>query len=146
MTMRVFIALTIAIGLLSCSGGATLHSGGPERELMSVATLLERAEDFHEFNVVVTGFLTLEWESCVLWQDRIAFEQENTALALWVNIANGACFDVHMHDVHVARDAVIGGTFSATDMGHLFLFGGTIRNPELVAPNDPVLDAMLRGQ
>lgn len=118
-----------AIGAVTGSGSFAFAA-----DSVSLVTLIANPEAKQGRQVLVSGYLTLDFEGRALYLHEDDYRHSQYKNGLWVNI------DREKYQQYDGQYVVVEGEFNAADTGHMGLWSGALTNIEriLVAPKPTV--------
>lgn len=115
--------LLIFVGLVALARPTASSLPPPLPEVVSMVQLIATPEKFDGRQILVAGFLRLEFEGNCLYLHREDYEHLILKNAIWIvrnPVINAQSNTLNMHYV------VLLGTFNATRKGHLSLTSGSL--------------------
>lgn len=91
-------------------------------EQVSIIDLIANPEKYQGSQVIIGGFLSLEFEGNAIYLHRDDFENRIYKNGLWCTI------DLVKYKVFDEKYVIIEGNFDAKDKGHMRLWSGTIND------------------
>lgn len=113
---------------------ALVISGGPllaqqQRSSVSMIELIANSEEYHGQQVLVSGFMYLQFEGTALWFHQQDLEYGRHKNSLWLDFTNSeVTSDINCRYVQVV------GTFNSEMLGHMGLSSGAIQNISHLQP------------
>lgn len=90
---------------------------------ISLIQLIQHPDTYHQKQVRVIGYASLEFESKALYVSREDYEHAITKNAVWLDVQLTAeVKKLHKHYV------LVEGIFDKDQLGHLKMYSGTIKN------------------
>jgi hypothetical protein len=99
----------------------------PEIIFISLIQLIQHPDKYHQNQVRVVGFASLEFEGKALYVSREDYENAITKNAVWLDIE----LTENVRKNH-QKYVLVEGVFDKDNLGHLKLFSGTIKNIERI--------------
>jgi hypothetical protein len=130
---RAFVLLLVILTTVTRTAS---NAGVPNAELVSLVRSMATPEKYDGKAVQVVGFLRLEFEGNGLYLHQEDYEHGITKNAVWVDRnakINDRADALNMHYV------MLGGTFDASDNGHMGLFSGSLKDIRSATPWRPRL-------
>ncbi len=100
--------------------------------LVGLDELLRDPSKFDGRLVSVAGYVSYEFENCVLWVDQGAFEREEVELAAWFWPKTVSCFGAESHNARQEGRGIVTGKFDASGKGLMDLFPVSINDANFV--------------
>lgn len=94
---------------------------------ISLIHLIQHPEMYHEKQVRVIGFASLEFENKAIYVSREDYEKAITKNAIWLDIQ----LTENVRKNH-RNYVIVEGIFDRDNLGHLKLFSGCIKNIERI--------------
>ncbi len=119
-------SVTLAIVFVLASAQFVAAEARREREFVSIVNLISNPDDYHGKVVVITGFLSLDFEGSGIYLHQDDYEYGITKNGLWCVI------DLEKYRASDHSYVGIEGVFNAKAKGHLGMWSGTIENVKRV--------------
>lgn len=110
---------------------------------VSLVTLLANPERYDGHKVLVSGFVTLDFEDTGLHLDRAAYEAGLRKNALWLD--RPAWLNARETRQLNRHYASVAGTFKTSNLGHMDLYSGTLTQLRQIHPTYTMADHGQRG-
>jgi len=120
--MRSQALLVAILALCGCVGPAK------DRPVVDLEKLLRDPANFDGLIVSVAGYISYGFEDCVLWVDRVAFENREVERAAWFWPKSATCFGIDSRRRQQDGSGIVTGSFDAAGKGHLGLFPASIND------------------
>jgi hypothetical protein len=113
------VSISIALVLLL----STVAAEARDPVSLSMVALLGNPQKYHGKFIRVIGFLSLDYECTALWLHKEDYAKGLHKNALWVDLPFA-----RKRDPRQGHYVLIEGVFNASEMGHRWLYSGTIQN------------------
>ena len=130
--MKYITLFLLAFSLNACSQNKTTLKENenviPFNEFdISLIRLIATPEKYDGKQVQVRGYLNLEFEGNAIYLHKEDYSKALTDNGFWVNFSKGIAEKKNLKDYN-KQYVIIVGTFDMKSLGHMGLFGGTIKN------------------
>jgi hypothetical protein len=129
---RALVALVIIVGMSRVSPAQLesprLDKANQNAISVSLITLIANPERYEGKVVRVIGFVQLEFEGNAIYVHEEDFRRAITDNALWLDVPRG------FRGYEAGSYAIVEGTFTAKDRGHMGMFSGDIKNVTRLEP------------
>lgn len=113
-------AQVVVAALLLCNAGSV--SSASASEMVSIVSLIAHPEKYDGNEIVVTGFLALDFEGSAIYLHQDDYAHSIFKNGLWY------AGDAAMYKRFARKYVNVQGTFDAKDLGHLGLWSGAIKD------------------
>jgi hypothetical protein len=135
--MKITTCIILLISSLAFSYNKDLHKDkknfikktdknvSDEPETISIINLIASPEKYDRKKVRVIGYLTLYFESSVLYLHKVDFDNMITKNGIWVDVSRAGLDSLKSYNKHYV---IMDGTFDSQRKGHMDMNSGNIKN------------------